>query len=148
MRGTAASGSISYRGCRVACGHCWLKTNRTPSFSARSIRGKDIASPVSCALHVSSPACSLAKCSKPETRDPSTDKRRYLPCLWLVLRSDGYDAVSAVPNYRESLRLNLDPEVSVCLNLEERNTLSFVGTLAIWKFGRKSKKSMAVIIQN
>jgi len=41
-----------------------------------------------------------------------------------------------------------DPEVSVCLNLEERNTLSFVGTLAIWKFGRKSKKSMAVIIQN
>jgi hypothetical protein len=35
-------------------------------------------------------------------------------------------------NCRESLRLDLVPEVSVCFNLEERNTLSFVGTLARW----------------
>jgi len=43
----------------------------------------------------------------------STDKCRDLPCLRFDLRADGYDAVSAVPNYRESLRLDLDLEVSV-----------------------------------
>ena len=35
------------------------------------------------------------------------------PCLRFDLRADGYDAVSGVPNYRESLRLDLNLEVRV-----------------------------------
>lgn len=41
----------------------------------------------------------------------STDKRRDRPCRF-DLRADGYDAVSGVPNYRESLRLDLNLEVN------------------------------------
>ncbi len=40
-------------------------------------------------------------------------KRCDLPCLSFDLSVDGYDAVSAVPNYRESLRLDLNLEVGV-----------------------------------
>ena len=58
------------------------------------------------------------------------------------------DGVSAVPNYRESLSLDLNLEVSVCFDLEEQTALRFVGTLAIRKFDWKLKKSMAAIIQN
>jgi len=58
------------------------------------------------------------------------------------------NGVSAVPNYRESLRSDLNLEVSVCFDLEEQTSLCSVGTLAIRKFGWKSKKSMAAIIQN
>jgi hypothetical protein len=81
-------------------------------------------------------------------REISTDKRRDLPCLRFDLRADGYDAVSAVPTYRESLRLDLDLEVSVRFNLEEQNALCIVGTLAMQGLGWKLIKSMAAIIQN
>jgi hypothetical protein len=47
-------------------------------------------------------------------------QRRELLCLPFDLRADGYDAVSAVPNYLESLRLDLDLEVSVWFNLEDK----------------------------
>lgn len=64
------------------------------------------------------------------------------------LRADGYNEVSAVPNYRESLSLDLDLEVSVWFNLEGQTALCLVGTLAKQELGWKLIKSMAAIIQN
>jgi hypothetical protein len=58
------------------------------------------------------------------------------------------DGVSAVLNYRESLSLDLNLEVSVCFELKEQTSLCSVGTLATRKLVWKSKKSMGAIIQN
>jgi len=76
------------------------------------MRGKDIASPVF-ADPTSAFQNELGKMLSVGQWEFSTYKRRYLPCLCLDLRADGYGEVSAVPNYRESLRLDLDLEVSV-----------------------------------
>jgi len=43
--------------------------------------------------------------------------------------------------------LELNLEVSDCFELEEQNTLSFVGTLTMQELRWKLKKSMVAIIQ-
>ena len=50
------------------------------------------------------------------------------------------DGVSAVLNYRESLRLDLNREVSVCFDLEEQTSLGLVGTLPTPTITREIKK--------